>query len=282
MSGIDPGHDDELRRRLHDIPAAGARLDTDAIIAGARKRRRPKTIALSSAATVAGVLIVAPFVAPGLSPLQPTGMSTVSDSGAAPESAQEPAEQPAPDAGESGSAEDHGDDGAAGAEDAGEGDTGASGDGGASGDTGASGDAGASGSWPADARTLPLHPDAAWCGLAQAGDAGLALTLLEPPPTAGPGSGFSSVELTNIGTRSVVLEVEPVIALETENSSGRIAGGEAESFALSPGASAVLDAPTAVLPAGVCGDGTPSAEAPVVIVQLDGGEPFAVVGTPIE
>jgi hypothetical protein len=274
MSGIEPGHDDELRRRLHDIPAAGARLDTDAIIAGARKRRRPKTIALSSAATVAGVLIVAPFVAPGLSPLQPTGMSTVSDSGAAPESAQEPAEQPAPDAGESGAAEQD----ESGAADAGEGEGGASGDQGAPGDTGASGDSGAAGSWPADARTLPLEPAAAWCGLPQAGDAGLALMMLDPPQ----GSGFAAVELTNIGTRSVALEVEPVIAFEIENVSGRIAGGEAASFALAPGASAVLGAPTAVLPAGVCGDGTPSAEAPVVIVQLDGGEPFAVVGTPIE
>src|SRR5690606_36505666 len=125
-------------------------------------------------------------------------------------------------------------------------------------------------------------PDAAWCGLTEAGDAGLALRTLEPAPTGGAGSGLTSVEVTNIGSRSVELVLEPVIALEIDGSAGRTAGGAPEPFALAPGASAVLDAPTAVLPAGLCGDGTPSADVPIVIVLPVGGEPIAVVGSPFE
>jgi hypothetical protein len=78
--------DDELRRRLQEVPGPGARLDADAIVAGAKRRRRPKTIALSSAATAAAVLIVAPFVAPGLSPLRPASEVGSPMDAAAPES----------------------------------------------------------------------------------------------------------------------------------------------------------------------------------------------------
>ncbi|WP_405217142.1 hypothetical protein [Agrococcus sp. Ld7] len=79
-------NDDELRRRLHEIPAPSARLDAEAVLAGAKRRRRPKTIALSSAATVAAVLLFAPLVAPGISSLGPSGADST-DAGAAQEAA---------------------------------------------------------------------------------------------------------------------------------------------------------------------------------------------------
>lgn len=88
--------DDELRRRLQEIPAPRARLDAAAAIDGAKRRRRPKVAALTAAATGAGVLIVAPFVAPGLTPLSPSSDSSVlsegDEGGAAPEAAQPSAE----------------------------------------------------------------------------------------------------------------------------------------------------------------------------------------------
>lgn len=80
---------DDLQRRLRAMPGPDARLDLDAIVADARRRRRPKVAALSAAATAAGVLVVAPFVSPLLLPgSAPAG---------APEGMQAPA--PAEDAG---------------------------------------------------------------------------------------------------------------------------------------------------------------------------------------
>ncbi|UOW00003.1 hypothetical protein [Agrococcus sp. SCSIO52902] len=88
--------DEDLRRRLQEIPAPRARLDAAAAIDGAKRRRRPKVAALTAAATGAGVLIVAPLVAPGLTPLSPSSDSSVlsegDDGGAAPEAAQPSAE----------------------------------------------------------------------------------------------------------------------------------------------------------------------------------------------
>ncbi|MDR7233016.1 hypothetical protein [Agrococcus sp. BE272] len=88
--------DEELRRRLQEIPAPRARLDAAAAIDGAKRRRRPKVAALTAAATGAGVLIVAPFVTPGLTPLSPSSDSSVlsegDDGGTAPEAAQPSAE----------------------------------------------------------------------------------------------------------------------------------------------------------------------------------------------
>lgn len=268
--------DDELRRRLHDIPApgagrAGAGLDADAVVAGAKRRRRPKTIALSSAATVAGVLIVAPLVVPGLGMLQPTGMSSVSSDSGAAESAEQPVEEAAPGA-EAPRDEDQGG-GADGQETTGSEDAG-------TGDSGASGDAGTG---APDGPSHALDPTLAWCGMRAAGDAGLALTMLEAPVMNGPGSGVVQVEVTNTGAAPITLEVAPVIAIEVGSpSGGSIVGGEAESLTLSPGESAVLDEPTAVLPAGVCADRTPSADVPTAIVGRDGAEPIAVVGSPWE
>lgn len=100
--------DDELRRRLHDIPAPSVRLDADAVLADAKRRRRPKTIALSSAATVAGVLLFAPLVAPGIEALRPSSGVSV-DAGAAPTEA---------GAGEAGSSDGSTDENTAGAEEA--------------------------------------------------------------------------------------------------------------------------------------------------------------------
>lgn len=270
MNDFEPDRDDELRRRLHDIPSASARLDADAIIAGAKKRRRPKTIALSSAATIAGVLIVAPFVVPGLSPLQGGDSASVSsDAGAAPESAPQPAEQPATDGG----ADDD-------AQSAGDGATGAAGS-----DAPAEGSGDAATGTP-DGPAYPLEQPAAWCGLERAGDAGLALTMLEQPAASGPGAGFARVRLTNTGDASVGVVARSVIWFEVEEtitgSSGTMFGGESEALALEPGESAELTQPTAVLPPGVCGDGTASADVPMAIVGVDGAEPVGVVGSPFE
>ncbi|WP_306231479.1 hypothetical protein [Agrococcus beijingensis] len=87
--------DDELRRRLQELPGPGgpsARLDVAAAVEGARRRRRPKVAAVTAAATGAGVLILAPFVVPGLTPLSPTSSTVMGeaeqDAGAAPEAAQ--------------------------------------------------------------------------------------------------------------------------------------------------------------------------------------------------
>ena len=80
--------EDELRRRLQELPAPRARLDVDAVVEQARKRRRPKVAAVTAAVTGAGVLIVAPFVVPGLSPMSPSS-TVMSHQGAAQEAAPE-------------------------------------------------------------------------------------------------------------------------------------------------------------------------------------------------
>lgn len=243
--------DDELRRRLQDIPAPGSRLDPDAVIAGAKRRRRPKTIALSSAATVAGVLIVAPLVVPGLQFLRPGSTTSVStDAGAAPESAQE-----------SGGADDgevfQGGGADSGSEPAGEGDQGASG----------------------EEATEP-SAGAEVCGLPRAGDIGLALTMLEEPSARGEHEGVAPVEVRNTGTAPVDLEVAAVRSIEVTGSGATLVGGAEQRLDLEPGESAVLTATTAVLAADACGDGTPSAALPVAIVAIDGSEPLEVVGEP--
>lgn len=80
--------DDDLRRRLHDIPGPRGALDVRAVLAGARRTRRPKVAAVTAAAAGASVLIVAPFVVPGLSPIAPTSSvmsdDDAQDAGAAP------------------------------------------------------------------------------------------------------------------------------------------------------------------------------------------------------
>ncbi|ERG63650.1 hypothetical protein L332_04170 [Agrococcus pavilionensis RW1] len=80
--------EEELRRRLQELPGPASRLDVDAVVERARKRRRPKVAAVTAAATGAGVLIVAPFVVPGLSPMSPSS-TVMSDQGAAQEAAPE-------------------------------------------------------------------------------------------------------------------------------------------------------------------------------------------------
>lgn len=90
--------DDELRRRLRDLPGPGSGLDVDAVVDGAKRRRRPKIAALNAAAAGVGVLIIAPFVVPGLSPIAPT--SVLSEQGAA-----QPAQESGEDSAGAGAAE---------------------------------------------------------------------------------------------------------------------------------------------------------------------------------
>ncbi|MCR8670823.1 hypothetical protein, partial [Agrococcus sp. HG114] len=95
--------EDELRRRLQEIPGPRAGLDADAVVERARRRRRPKVAAVTAAATGAGVLIVAPFVLPGLSPLSPSS-SVLSDRGAGQEQAPAAEQDSSGDAGAAGAA----------------------------------------------------------------------------------------------------------------------------------------------------------------------------------
>ncbi|MET4097944.1 hypothetical protein ABIB37_000181 [Agrococcus sp. UYP10] len=76
--------DDELRRRLHDIPGPRSGIDVDAVLAGARRKRRPKVAAITAATAGAGILIVAPFVAPGLQSFQPTSAPGLAEDAGAP------------------------------------------------------------------------------------------------------------------------------------------------------------------------------------------------------
>lgn len=86
--------DDELRRRLREIPAPTTRLDLDAAIAGARRTRRPKVAAVTAATAGAGILIIAPFVAPGLQSFQPTSAPGLAEDAGA------PAQESGPEAGQ--------------------------------------------------------------------------------------------------------------------------------------------------------------------------------------
>lgn len=76
--------DDELRRRLHDIPGPRSGIDVDAVLAGARRARRPKVAAVTAATAGAGILIVAPFVAPGLQSFQTTSAPGLAEDAGAP------------------------------------------------------------------------------------------------------------------------------------------------------------------------------------------------------
>ncbi|WP_347754179.1 hypothetical protein [Agrococcus sp. ProA11] len=235
-------HDDELRRRLQDIPTPSAHLDADAVLAGAKRRRRPKTIALSSAATVAGVLLFAPLVAPGITGLRP-GTSVSVDSGANPESA--PA---SPDFGGEGGGEEDTD-----------------------GSDNAQPDSGASAAAPATTEAAPL------CGLQRAGELGLVLAFAERPGGATPvqvrvvgddGARVTTVSIDAFAVSDGVARVEP--------------GESREQIVLEAGETAALTVATATLEPGACGEGTPSAPTPVAIVGVDGAAPIAVAGSPWE
>lgn len=260
--------DDELRRRLHDIPTPGVRLDADAVLAGAKRRRRPKTIALSSAATVAGVLLFAPLVAPGIEALRPSSGVSV-DYGAAPNSA--------PESSSSGA----------------DGGTGADGDSGASGDTGASdadgqpdaapeeagsGEASSSEGGANEGGTNENSAGAAGepplCGLPRAGDVGLVLTFAERPVGATP------VEVRVSGDGDARITAVAIDSFAIVDHAARVEPGEPrEEFALGAGDSAALTVATATLEPGACGNGLPAAITPVAIVGVDGAEPVAVVGS---
>ncbi|GAA2174388.1 hypothetical protein GCM10009846_20140 [Agrococcus versicolor] len=81
--------DDELRDRLHAMPEPTARIDVDAVVADARRRRRPKVVGVA-VASVAGCLAL----------LSPVVLPSILGSGASTATMQEAgvAEQGAPDA----------------------------------------------------------------------------------------------------------------------------------------------------------------------------------------
>lgn len=236
--------DDELRRRLRDIPAPRAAIDADAVIERAKRRRRPKTIALSSAATVASVLIIAPLVVPGLQLPHPASQ-TATDSGAGAESAEQPAS--GVEASEESRPLDASED--AGAEDAGDGDTGAAGG---------------------------AEESALLCGLPLASSIGLELEFAEPP-TDGP----APVIVRTAGGEAARLEIVEAASIDVIGSTARVAAGaSSEELALAEEETAQLEVPAAVLEAGACGEGAPSGPAPVAIIGRGGVPPTAVVGTP--
>lgn len=96
--------EDELRRRLRELPGPAGGLDVDAVVERARRRRRPKVAAVTAAVTGAGVLIVAPFVVPGLSPMSPSS-TVMSEQGAAQEHAPAAEQDSSEDTGAAGAAE---------------------------------------------------------------------------------------------------------------------------------------------------------------------------------
>lgn len=241
-------NDEELRRRLRDIPSPRAGIDADAVVAAARRRRWPKAIALSSAATVASVLIVAPLAVTGLQLLpQSASQQASSDAGA------ESAEQPQPDAAsEEAQLEESS---------AGEGDTGAAGD---LPPTGGN-DAAASG-----AASLV-------CGLQPATELGLELTFADDPS-----DGSARVEVRGADGAAVPrFEVIEIESLDSADGMARVwAGAASQELALTAGESAELEVPTAVLQLDACDAAPASAPAPVAIVVRGTGAPTAVLGEP--
>lgn len=122
-------NDDELRERLHAMPEPTATIDVDAVVADARRRRRPKVVGAGVAVGAACLAFLAPVVVPGLlgpdpvtSTLQEQGVAEQGDSGAqpaapaatAPDETQPGAEEAQPTAGEDPAPTYFGDQGAAG------------------------------------------------------------------------------------------------------------------------------------------------------------------------
>ncbi|SDH26114.1 hypothetical protein [Agrococcus jejuensis] len=85
-------NDDELRQRLQAMPEPTTTIDVDAVVADARRRRRPKVIGTGVAVGAACLAFLAPVVVPGLlgpdpvtATLQEQGVAEQGDSGAQPE-----------------------------------------------------------------------------------------------------------------------------------------------------------------------------------------------------
>lgn len=83
--------DDELRQRLRAMPEPTTTIDVDAVVADARRRRRPKVIGTGVAVGAACLAFLAPVVVPGLlgpdpvtSSLQEAGVAEQGDSGGEP------------------------------------------------------------------------------------------------------------------------------------------------------------------------------------------------------
>ena len=103
-------NDDELRQRLHSMPEPATTIDVDAVVADARRRRRPKVIGTGVAVGAACLAFLAPVVVPGLLGPDPV-TSTLQDQGAAEQAPAAPGS--GGDGVQPGSSSDAGDDGGA-------------------------------------------------------------------------------------------------------------------------------------------------------------------------
>lgn len=242
-------HDDELRRRLRDLPGPGGAgagpgggLDPEAAIAGARRRRRPKTAALSVAATVAGVLVVAPFVAPSILPRAAQDAATMQEGGAGPEMA--PGSEQAP---------------ATGGE-----------------DTGATEQGSGPGSIPAPCVAAALRADTGIQArfLDDPVD-GIASIELDLPPAGG------ELRISAVGIAQVVAGGGPLRIVAAPDAAQLDAFSEERSASAGPGGGTVVldDVPIDTAEGLGCGLDEPAVPAPLVVGEADGRR-VAAIGEP--
>ncbi|WAC66384.1 hypothetical protein OVA14_00880 [Agrococcus sp. SL85] len=238
-------HDDELRRRLRALPGSGGPgggLDPDAAIAGARRRRRPKVAALSAAATVAGVLVVAPFVAPSFAPGS-MDAATMQEGGAAPEVAPGAEQEPA-----------------TGGEDAGATEQGGIGDGAVAA--------------PCAAPALRADTGIQARFLDDPAD-GVASIELEFPPAGG------DLRIEGVGIAQVAADGGPLRIVAAPDAAQLATGAEERSASTGSGGGTIVldDVPVDTAEGVGCGLDAPTAPAPLVVGEAD-GRPVVGVGEP--
>ncbi|WP_425844290.1 hypothetical protein [Agrococcus sp. TSP3-2-1] len=234
--------EEELRRRLRELPGPRAGLDVDAVVERARKRRHPKVAAVTAAVTGAGVLIVAPFVVPALSPMSPSS-TVMSDRGAGPEAAPEqaPAEQDAV------------------------------------GDTGAAGAAQAAEACAIEDAEAALGVDVAFEGDPGDGVADVSFTFLEDATFQVDGIGVALVER---GTGRIVEAPDPADAA-VERLRGSARHGSIEGEGGGTDGTVMLGVPLVLAAPVACGGGSDHAgPAPIVWLTDASGAQRVVVGDP--
>jgi hypothetical protein len=241
--------EDELRRRLQDVPGPRAGLDVDAAVQEAKRRRRPKVAALTAAATGAGVLIIAPFAVAGMQGLSPVTTASMSESGQqAP-----PAEQ----------------DGGDGSTDGGEASTGAT-------DTGT----GAPEAGPAAAAAPACH----YPGITD--ETGISAAFADDPAD---GSAAIEFTFAGSGGEVRVLGVAVAQVLAGSGTLAIASAPDVSAFPEASGFSRASGSGGGVVVVGQfelvdasaieCGVDGPTAPAPLLLIELD-GQRLAVVGDP--